>query len=374
MSSVSAGGRVRPLFILALLAGVGLAGCLAGDDTVIDPGAEPVRDRMRHDAVTELALLDVPLASELPSYGKVTREWLFSFAKEHHNRITFTPINDWATDALVAELTEAGYEVEVRLYFSEAYPEASPLAPPVGYRAIVATRAGLVEPEKHIGLIAHYDARYSSNEAAYDDGSGVAAVMRLARHFSEVETRKSVTVLLFDAEELGLKASCYFANEVARTGEPRFDIAFGYDMVGINWPGHAWKMYQMMGDEDDIEVLLPLAEHVYRDVLALPEEGVEILTLHDRNSDERRFREVGLPIYRWAGGRNAADYPHYHQPTDTYETMIEYAGGEAAFEAGMDTVLQTSIAMLHAADQWAFPEYALTEQDCSFYGPDDLPV
>lgn len=354
------------LFVLAVPV---FAGCLAPEEGSIDIQTPTRGDRLAATGTTNLASLVLPTMEELPEYGESTREWLHAFAKNYANRISLTPINDQARIALAAELETLGYQVEQRVYFAEASPVQSR-----GYTALIATKPGMVEPEKHIGFVAHYDALATSNEAAYDDGSGVAAVMALAYHFALVETRKSVSLLLFDAEEMGLRTSCYYANDVARGDAPTYDIIFGYDMVGINYPGHDWALYQMMGDEDDVELLMSLADRVYRGALALPEDGVAIIPEHDRNSDERRFREIGLPIYRWAGGRNAADYPHYHMPTDTYEAMIEFAGGEEAFEQGMSMVIQTSIAMFDAADQWAFPAYPLAEQDCSFAGPDSGPL
>lgn len=362
-------GGLRAVALWMILFASTLAGCLQPGEELVDVDTEAERDPLAAEAVTAFDQLVLPTLDDIPSYGKETREWLKAYAKEYANRITFTPINANAAEAHKAELGALGYTVEERVYFSEASPVA-----PTGYKAIIASREGVVEPDRHIGLIAHYDARYTSNEAAYDDGSGVAAVMALARHYAEVDTRKSITILLFDAEELGLRAACYYAQDVANGNGPTYDLMVGYDMVGINWPGHEWAMYQMMGDEDDVGLLQPLAEYVHYDVLGFPSDGVTVIPEHDRNSDERRFREIGLPIYRMAGGRHAADYPHYHQPTDTYENMIAYAGGEENFEMGMDTVLQTSIGIITAADQLAFPDYELTPQPCSMYGPDDGPL
>jgi hypothetical protein len=354
------------LIVSLLFVSTFLAGCVTDDLTAVTPP-----DPLRPDATDALHEIWVPTLDEIPEYGAWAREFIHHYAKTYHNRISFTPISEQATAFLMWQLRDLGYDVALKTY----YTEASPIGlGPLGYDVIVATREGTVEPDRHIGLVAHHDARYSSNEAAYDDASGTAVTLAMAKYFAEVDTRKSITVLLFDGEELGLRGSCYYVNDIAQNGGPHYDMVFGYDMVGINWPGHEWKMYHMMGGPDDIETILPIAEHVYRDVLDLPEEGVEILTTHDRNSDERRFREAGVPIYRWAGGRHAADYPHYHELTDTYENMIEFAGGEENFELGISMVIKTSIAMVHAVDQYAFPEYTMREQPCSFYGPDDGPL
>lgn len=360
---------IAPL-LFALFVAPMIAGCVT-DDTTPGPAVSQPLDLVPLEPTTDLDALAIPALDALPDLGPWAREFIQYYATTYANRISFTPINEGATDYLMYTLKDIGFDVEMRTYYSEAAPMATE---PAGYDVIVATRLGTVEPDKHIGLVAHHDARYNSNEAAYDDASGTAVTLAMAKYLATVDTRKSVTVLLFDGEEMGLRASCYYANDIAASAPTQYDMVFGYDMVGINWPGHDWKLYHMMGDEDDLDTILPLAEHVYRNVLELPEEGVEILETHDRNSDERRFREAGLPIYRWAGGRHAADYPHYHQPTDTYETMIDFAGGEENFEKGIGMVIKSSLAMLHAVDQYDFPEYTLQSQDCSFYGPDDGPL
>ena len=69
---------------------------------------------------------------------------------------------------------------------------------------------------------------------------------------------------------------------------------------------------------------------------------MEVLDVHDRNSDERRFKEAGIPIYRFAGGRNAADYPQYHMPMDTVEFVYDFAGSKANFQAGFSTIIEAS--------------------------------
>lgn len=346
-----------------------IAGCIEAQDDLAATD-DPVQDLVPAEATTDLEALVIPAWDALPSLGEWARDWTKDYATTYHNRISFTPVNDAANNYLKTELEALGFETRLIEYGSEADPGAGPT-----YKVVEAVRKGTVEPEKHIGLIAHHDARYSSNEAAYDDASGTAVVMAIAKYVSEIDTRKSVSVLMFDGEEMGLRSSCYYANDVVRGDAPMYDIAFGYDMIGINYPGHEWDMYLMQGDADDLEVTLPLSEEVIRDRLQLPEDGVTILDVHDRNSDERRFREIGLPIYRWAGGRHAGDYPHYHQPTDTYENMVAFVDGdEANLASGFDTAVRSSIAMLHAADQYDFPEYTLAEKPCSFYGPDDGPL
>jgi hypothetical protein len=133
-------------------------------------------------------------------------------------------------------------------------------------------------------------------------------------------------------------------------------------MVGLNWPGHtAWKLYAMAGlDTEELGGYMP--EHLeflnitlfgfLGDRYNVTPEGVEILDVHDRNSDERNFKEAGVPIVRFAGGRNAADYPQYHQPQDTAEYVYEYAGGRENFEQGFEMVVLVSWYTILAYDHY----------------------
>ena len=67
-----------------------------------------------------------------------------------------------------------------------------------------------------------------------------------------------------------------------------------------------------------------------------------ILNGHDRNSDERRFKEAGIPILRMAGGRKPGEYPAYHQVNDTVEYVYQFAGGAENYEKGLATCVVTS--------------------------------
>lgn len=279
---------------------------------------------------------------------------------------SYTPNNDALRDHLVDELRAIGMDVEVRDY--QAYPR-DPTEPPVAttateINAIIATKPGLAAidangTEHRIGLVSHYDTQAGTIHGAYDDKSGVAAEFHICKALAATAMDKTLTCIFFDAEEQGLVASARYIQDIQDEPEYVYDFVLGYDMTGINWPGHEWKMYVMTGPADDVPWLQPLAQDVMHGHLGYPEEGVEVLDTHDRNSDERRFKEAGIPIYRFAGGRHAADYDQYHGPLDTVDHVYDVTDGRANFEAGFTTIVQGSLALIQVLD--AYPPQALRD-------------
>jgi hypothetical protein len=263
------------------------------------------------------------------------------------------PTNAMLREFLVAELKAAGFEVEVRAYAGGAQGQTLPRSDATDVHAIVATKAGTTMPDHRIGLVSHYDTQTATIHGAYGDMSGVAAEFALCKALAKVPMERTLACIFFDAEERGLVASQRYVQDVVIDGDEPYvyDIVFGYDMTGINWPGYpAWKMYVMTGPPADVPALVPLAQRVLHTELRYPEEGVEVLDVHDRNSDERRFKEAGIPIYRFAGGRHAADYAQYHRPLDTVEYVYQMVGGRANFEAGFATIVEGSYALILAFD------------------------
>jgi len=170
---------------------------------------------------------------------------------------------------------------------------------------------------------------------------------------------RTLACIFFDGEERGLVGSERYVQDVVAEGDEPYvyDLVLGYDMTGLNWPGYsAWKMYLMPGPEDDVPALQPFAQGLMHDVLGYPEDGVEVLDVHDRNSDEMNFKRAGIPILRFAGGRNAADYDQYHKPLDTVEHVYEVAGGRASFEAGFAAIVEASYATVLAFDRTSMDE------------------
>ncbi len=327
------------LTILVLLIPL-IAGCL-------DPDSPPTSNESTEDAQA----IDVPEAD----LDRVV-DWHADFVQSHRWRHTGSPTNWLASTQLVQDLEAAGWDARMITYLPGGEPyddlDGSPLSHG-GINAVVGIKPG--DEAGTIGWVSHYDVVPQTIEGAYDDGSGVAVGIELAHMFADYENNKTLMAIFFDSEELGLVASDYFVQHVVADDAAAWNMVIGHDMVGINWPGHDWPMYQMVG-EPHVDQLVEVEERLYSDVLDYPENGVVVLDVHDRNSDERRFKEAGVPIIRMAGGRDAADYPQYHGPDDSLEYIHEFVGGEDNWKAGLGTVLEATAYNIVLFDHLPHPE------------------
>lgn len=331
---------------LALSAILLAAGCVAPAPAQNEPAAGVLPD---------LSDLPPPLVDATRA-----RMWWEEFVANTPARHAGSPTNVRAAEQLEADLAAAGYETRTFYYIPPSVqgvpiPVGGPSPAQAGIRTIIGVKEGAAVPERVVAWVAHYDSNQQTIYAAYDDGSGTAVAMELARVLASYENEKTLMPIFFDAEEIGLVASEAFVQQAMQSGDYAFDMVIGHDMTGINCPGHEWPMYQMVG-EKHAETLLPIEEAIYRDVMKvdyalasidaatadLPKACVVILDGHDRNSDERNFKEADIPILRMAGGRKAVEYPAYHKPNDTIEYVYEFAGGAEKYEAGLNLTVAAS--------------------------------
>lgn len=323
---------MRRWTILALTAALLAVGCI---DTLQDDATTRTGQAGQASALPDLS--DVPEPS-LDVDRMAT--WHEDFVTTYTKRDTGSPTNLQASGFLLSELDDLGWETEMIEYAPTGIE--LPTDTGQGINVVIGTKQGTTNPDHAIAWVSHYDTQTATIQGAYDDGSGVAMGIELARELDGYENNKTLKAIFFDAEEIGLVASQYFVdNEVEGDDELTWDLVIGHDMVGINCPGHDWKMYQMLGENFD-DLLRPTQEAIYYDLLGYDEACVTIWPEHARNSDERRFKEAGVPIIRMAGGLNASDYPQYHMPDDTVEYIHGFVGGEENWKAGLRTVLEGS--------------------------------
>lgn len=328
---------VRALFAVLMFLGLSLAGCLGSGETTDPADARPPSDLLP------------PLDWDV----RLGVDWWEHLATSYVKHDTYTPANGELRGHLVQEMEALGFDVEVRTYHAlPRDPTPAPELEPLEVHAVVATKLGTEWPEKRIGLVSHYDTQTATVHGAYDDASGVSAEYNICKSLAAVPLRHTLACIFFDAEEQGLVASKRYVEDVVLEGDEPYTYEFvlGYDMTGINWPGYPdWKMYVMVG-ENVAEWLGPFTRNLMHDRLGYPTDGVEVLDVHDRNSDERRFKEAGVPILRFAGGRNANDYPQYHKPLDTVDYVYDFVGGRPNFEAGFATIVEASHHTIRALD------------------------
>jgi hypothetical protein len=282
-------------------------------------------------AQTYFDVAKVPQPS--PTEGKRLVDDIDAFATAFANRITGTTIEMNAGNALKAKAEKLGYQVEVRQL-------RGPL------RVVLATRKGTTKPDEQLLFIGHYDNFPQSNTGHYDNGSGTLMLEALARQFQNVPTNRTITFAWYNGEEEGALASDVHAKELAAAGA-KIRSVFGFDMVGISYPvanpePDVTCLCMWWGDED--EGFEGVLRKVNYDVLGFPEgDGlVQVVGSNDRNSDEASFDTAGYPTLRWAGMRNAADYPQYHDVQDNLATMESVAGSRSNLEQGMFNTLRSS--------------------------------
>ena len=180
---------------------------------------------------------------------------------------------------------------------------------------------------------------------SYDNGSGTNMLRALAKSLAKIPTNRTLVFSWYNGEEEGTLASDPFAQSFV-DDKKTVRALLGFDMVGIGWPvanPGATNCLCMWHGEDD-ERFADLLSHVNYDVLGFPKGTnlVSIEGLNSRNSDEASWDRRMFPTLRWAGMRTAADYPAYHMPDDTMETIDSVAGGRTYFEQGLRNTLLSS--------------------------------
>lgn len=214
---------------------------------------------------------------------------------------------------------------------------------------IIVDLPGRESPHEVILVSAHYDA-VPHCPGADDDGTGVAAVMELARVLKNRPTRRTIRLVLFTLEEAGLIGSNHYVTDwVKQSKLPGPDNQPRERIIGMI----SLEMLGYFSDEPDSQKSpIPKLEGVFDPptigdsicivgiarhqsfsgplAKAMKSASPDLkITLVDflpvpvpdmTRSDHRPFLLAGLPgvmITDTANFRN----PHYHRPTDTIDTL-----------------------------------------------------
>ncbi|HOZ41272.1 MAG TPA: M20/M25/M40 family metallo-hydrolase [Flavobacteriales bacterium] len=121
------------------------------------------------------------------------------------SRHTNNPGNALAQAYLQQKLVQFGYTPEVQTFSATG-------------KNILVTKTGTEFPDEIVIFCAHYDAMPAgilAAPAADDDGSGVAAVLELARLIRDIPFRYTIVFALWDEEEQGKVGSEFYAGVMA---------------------------------------------------------------------------------------------------------------------------------------------------------------
>jgi len=320
-----------------------------------------------------------------------------------------------AGDFVQLRFEDLGYEVEVQNFTTELCEDC---------RNYIATMEG-EDLDSWIVVGGHYDAIcYSqqivigieypgcTSEGAYDDATGTASVLELARLMMEWQSNLSEALpgidvrpkhtwkfAVWDYEEWqgsSSPESAGYGSETFVTTLPEgVEIAtyINLDMYGLNWPVETQLVSQLSGcDEDYFHLYLftsPVDDWSYyedRGVnvtdemreqaaalqdrlgvvlyehLEYPTEWVTVLDDTKGNSDHYNFISRGWPA-TWFRGMHeflqeeddTCEQSPKHAPTDRIDVLYTLAGGRGGLETGMQTGLD-ALALLMWSDitgNWA---------------------
>lgn len=105
---------------------------------------------------------------------------------------------------------------------------------------LIVTIPGATRPREWVLLVAHYDGTPYTTQSAYDDGSGCAVLLGVARAMAGQWRRqrpaRSIAFVLFDGEEQGLIGSLYFARLYQRGAPYRIVALYNEEQTGVGYP------------------------------------------------------------------------------------------------------------------------------------------
>ena len=218
---------------------------------------------------------------------------------------------------------------------------------------VYCTKIGSTRPDEMYILGAHMDG-HGFGEAANDDGSGTALVMELARILSapDVRTERSIRFALWNNEETGLNGSrAYVEQRRERQGiedppgsgrypEPRWLGMIQHDMMLFDHgaPGPDGEVSPDQRPEADVNIEFQSNSELAaesRDLAfvfkaasdAYATDYPAMVGPHMTNTDSTPFMNVTPSISLRENERGmhigAGWDPHWHQPTDRYDTFSD---------------------------------------------------
>ncbi len=189
------------------------------------------------------------------------------------------------------------------------------------YKNFVAVIPGTIFPNQYIVIGAHFDhLGITANGAVYhgadDNASGVAALLAIAKYFTAHPPTHSICIAAWDAEEVGLRGSDYFLNNLPAPilqNQIRFNL--NMDMIARSDNNTIWACglsrnptYAYLVDS-----IKTKTKTLLRSGFDKPTDPQDWTFLSDQGSFARR----SIP-FLYLGVEDHADY---HRTTDTYEKI-----------------------------------------------------
>jgi len=278
------------------------------------------------------------------------------FLQQADKHMSRCAIEGWITDSVATKiLASAGITGDIRAYARKKEFKAVPLNMnlTVGLKNdlkyamshnVIAVLKGSSRPDENIVYTAHWDhfgigpaiKGDSIYNGAVDNASGSAALLSVAKAFSELKTKPARTIVFLSVtgEEQGLLGSEYYATH------PVFPLNKTVGNLNMDALG-------FYGETKDIDIT-GKGQNELEDYVTKEAESHGWHTVGDKKpgaggyyrSDHFNFAKVGVPAVDvnvgvesltheagW-GAKQADDYNdnHYHQPSDTYTPAMDANG------------------------------------------------
>ncbi len=201
---------------------------------------------------------------------------------------------------------------------------------------------------------------------AYDNASGVGAVLEIAKAFSKAPQKpaRSIYFAFVTAEESGLLGSSYFA---ANPPIPMDKVAANINVDGVNYLGPTSDMVMLGADRSTLGPMLDSLLKERKRTLGIdqhPERGYFF------RSDHFPFAKAGVPALSLSEptqftGPNAAELKKkqeeyngkdYHQPSDQFDPSWDFSGGvndmRVLAQLGWRIANQTDLPKYNEGDQF----------------------
>lgn len=192
----------------------------------------------------------------------------------------------------------------------------------VGRKNFLGWIKGSANPDKYIVISAHFDHLGVNGSGvvyhgADDNASGTACVLAMAKYFQAHKPKYSVIFALWDAEEVGLKGSDYFVNNLpAGLDLTKIKFNLNMDMIARSDNSSIWACgiyhypaFKYLVDSVQGKATFTALKSGY-DKPTDPQDWTYL-------SDQGSFHKKGIP-FLYLG---VEDHPDYHKTSDTYDKV-----------------------------------------------------
>lgn len=177
---------------------------------------------------------------------------------------------------------------------------------------IVGTILATAKTDQWIILGAHYDS-VKDCPGANDNASGVALTYSVAKHIASLPNRKyNMKIVFFDEEEKGLLGSKAYAQKLV---DEKLNVVSVHTVDQLAWDEDGDKGIELEVPTDEIQkhYLKIAADFGYK----FPIQISDVTSTDHRSFRRQGFAATGITEEY----KNGDTTPHYHRPTDTYETV-----------------------------------------------------